>query len=239
MNRVLSAGAQTLEGYLAHLRGDPREVGALLERLTIKVSRFYRNPAFVPALVAALAHRASTVGARPLRVWSAGCGRCEEAYTLAIVLAELGQPLVAGQVVGSDLDPAAIRAAAAARYPDEALVDLPPLLRARHLQPSAPGHPNVVREGIRARVRLVVHDLTTAEAPPGGGFDLVACRNTLIYFRPEVQARAERVLLRGLAPGGLLWLGEAEWPSAAAARLLEPVDAPARLFRATGEKGAA
>ncbi len=240
MNRVLSAGAQTLEGYLSRLRADPQEVGELLERLTIKVSCFYRNPAFIPALVAALTDRAGAAADRPLRAWSAGCGRGEEAYTLAILLAELGQPCLAGQVVGSDVDPLALRAASAARYPGEALVDLPPRLRARHLQACGPGDLHVVREGLRARVRLVAHDLTEAPAAPdGGGFDLVACRNTLIYFRPEVQARVERVLLQGLAPGGLLWLGEAEWPSPAAARVLEPVDKPARLFRAVGEGGAA
>jgi hypothetical protein len=57
-------------------------------------------------------------------------------------------------------------------------------------------------------------------------------------FRPEVQAHVERVLLQGLASGGLLWLEEAEWPSAAA-RALDPVDEQARLFRAVGEAGAA
>ncbi|HET8734579.1 MAG TPA: CheR family methyltransferase, partial [Anaeromyxobacteraceae bacterium] len=216
MNRVLSAGAQTLEGYLPRLLVDPGEVGELVERLTIKVSRFYRNPLLVPAVAGALAQRARAAGDRPLRVWSAGCGRGEEAYTLAILLAELGQPCLAGQVVGSDVDPAALRAAAAARYPSEAVVDLPPRLRAGHLQACGSGDALVVREGIRARVRLVAHDLTTeAEPPDGGGFDLVACRNALIYFRPAVQARVERLLLRALAPGGLLWLGEAEWPSRA------------------------
>ncbi len=238
MNRVVSAGAQTLEGYLSRLLADPHEVGELVARLTIKVSRFYRNPHHVEAVVAALA-RLAAAGDRPLRAWSAGCGRGEEAYTLAILLAELGQPSVAGQVIGSDVDPAALGAATAARYPDEALVDLPPRLRARHLQAGGPGEPLVVREGIRARVRLLAHDLTTTPAPPEDGFDLVACRNTLIYFRPEVQARVERVLLRGLRLGGLLWLGEAEWPSRAASRVLRPVDPQARLFRFVGEEGAA
>ena len=58
MNRVISARAATLEGYLSRLRADPGEVGELLQRLTIKVSRFYRNPALVPPVVAALAERA-------------------------------------------------------------------------------------------------------------------------------------------------------------------------------------
>lgn len=232
MNRVVSAGAGTLEGYLARLRADPAEACELLQRLTIKVSRFYRNPAFVPPVVAALGHRAARVPGRPLRAWSAGCGRGEEAYTLAILLAELRDGGEGFEVIGSDLDPAALRAARAARYAPEAVADLPAPLRDRHLEACAPGGLLAVRPATRGRVRYVLHDLTEALAPPdGGGFDLVACRNTLIYFRPEVQARVERLLLRGLAPGGLLWLGEAEWPSPRALARLEAVDARARLFR--------
>ena len=131
MNRVISAGAATLEGYLSRLRADPAEAGELLQRLTIKVSRFYRNPALVPPVVAALADRAACVRGRPLRAWSAGCGHGEEAYTLAILLAELREPAPDVVVVGTDLDPAALRAAAAARYAPEALVDLPAPLRDR------------------------------------------------------------------------------------------------------------
>ena len=86
------------------------------------------------------------------------------------------------------------------------------------------------------RVALRLHDLTRATAPPAGGdFDLVSCRNTLIYFRPEVRVRAERLLLSGVAPGGLLWFGEAEWPSPEAERRLVVVDRRARLFRTRRE----
>lgn len=234
MNRALSAGAGSLEEYLARLRSDPAEVGHLLERLTIKVSRFFRNPEHVPAVRAALAARAATATERPLRVWSAGCARGEEAYTLAMLVAELDPVPRPGQVIGTDLDPAALRAAAAARYPREAVADVPPDLAGRHLEEAGDGGGLVrVREPLGQRVTLRLHDLTRAGVPPaGGGFDLVACRNTLIYFGREVHARVERLLLRALAPGGLLWLGEAEWPSPEAAAGLEVVDRRARLFRA-------
>lgn len=236
-NRALSAGATTLEDYLGRLRSDPAEVGQLLQRLTIKVSRFYRNPEVIPAVRAALAARATAAPGGRVRVWSAGCGRGEEAYTLAILLAELGQPAAPGQVIGSDIDPAALEAAAAARFPPEALADLPPDLRARYLEadPAGRGAQRVCGP-LLGRVALRLHDLTRAAAPPaGGGFDLVSCRNTLIYFRPEVRIRAERLLLSGVASGGLLWLGEAEWPSPEAERRLAVVDRRARLFRARRE----
>src|SRR5512133_3345913 len=117
MNRVVSAGAASLQGYLSRLRDDPAEAAELLQRLTIKVSRFYRNPAFVPAVVTALADRAARVHGRPLRAWSAGCGRGEEAYTLSILLAELSGLSAGFQVIGTDVDPVALRAPSAARSP--------------------------------------------------------------------------------------------------------------------------
>lgn len=236
LNRALSAGAVTLEEYLERLRSDPAEVGELVQRLTIKVSRFFRNPECIPPVRSALAARAARAAGRPLRAWSAGCGRGEEAYTLAILLAELDPRPAPGQVIGTDIDPAALRAAAAARYGREAIDDLPPELALRHLEEERGGGLHRVRDALLERVMLRLHDLTRAAVPPaGGGFDLVSCRNTLIYFQPQVHATAERLLLRGLAPGGLLWLGEAEWPSADAARRLEVVDRRARLFRARPE----
>ncbi len=241
LNRALSAGAVTLEAYLDRLRSDPAEVGELVQRLTIKVSRFFRNPGCIPPLRAALAARAAQVAGRPLRAWSAGCGRGEEAYTLAILLAELDPRPAPGQVIGTDIDPSALRVAAAARYGPEAIADLPPDLARRHLEVEpGGGGAHRVRDALLERVTLRLHDLTRVAVPPaGGGFDLVSCRNTLIYFRPPVHASVERLLLRGLAPGGLLWLGESEWPSAEAARRLEVVDRRARLFRARPEGGLA
>ncbi len=235
-NRVLSAGAASLADYLVRLRSDPAELGELVQRLTIKVSHFYRNAASIPAVRTALAARAAESAGGLLRVWCAGCGRGEEAYTLAILLAELGQPAWPGQVIGSDVDPAALRAAAVACFPPQALADLPPDLRARYLEEDPAGH-GAQRVGgpLLGRVAFRLHDLTRATLPPAGGFDLVSCRNTLIYFRPEVRLRAERLLLSGVAPGGLLWLGEAEWPSPEAERRLAVVDRRARLFRARRE----
>jgi chemotaxis methyl-accepting protein methylase len=231
-NRMISAGAAGLDEYLARLRADPGEAARLLDRLTIKVSRFYRNRAAVQVVARALAAEVA-LAPRPLAAWSAGCGRGEEPYTLAILLADLGQGAAAPRVLATDIDPAALDAARAARYGPEALGEVPEPVRDRWLAPEGPPENRAYRVVPELRDRLAFrrHDLARDPPPRRGGFDLVACRNVLIYFDPPLQHRVLATLCEALAPGGLLWLGEAEWPAGDAAGRLVPVDRPARLFR--------
>lgn len=237
-NRMISAGAATLADYVALLRADRGEGARLLERLTIKVSRFYRNGESAEAVARALAAERARAPRR-LTVWSAGCGRGEEPYTLAMILDELGQREDgAPSVVATDIDPGALAAALGAVYRASALEEVPARARSRHFRPGGTFEDPLWRvdDGIRGRVRFERHDLARAEAPPRGGpFDLVVCRNTLIYFDPPLQRRATALLCRGLAPGGLLWLGEAEWPVGDVASRLRTVDRRARLFRLAPE----
>lgn len=232
---MIAAGAPTSAAYVERLRTDRRLAGDLLARVTVKVSRFYRDAAAVERVREALAaRRAAAPG--PLAVWSAGCGRGEEPYTLAMLLDDLGAP-AGPDVVATDVAPDALAAAEAATYPAAALAELPRAFRDRYLTPLPGGGRAAFRvhPGIRARVRALRHDLSAARAPPDPRrFDLVACRNTLIYFQPALQRRALELLLDALAPGGLLWLGPAEWPAALARARLEVVDRRARLFRAAG-----
>ncbi|MCO5171050.1 MAG: chemotaxis protein CheR [Planctomycetes bacterium] len=228
-NRMIAANLQSLDAYLGRLRDDPAEPDALIERLTIKVSRFFRGAGAFEAVARALEARRQALPGRRLAVWSAGCGQGEEPYSLAMLLDGLQPPGDAPDVTATDLDPAALAAAAAATYRDAALEELPAALRAQHL---------VRRDGrwevapaLRRRVRLLRDDLTVA-APPPGAFDLVACRNTLIYFQPALQERVLERLAGALVPGGLLWLGEAEWLAGAVASRFGVVDRRARLFEA-------
>ncbi len=235
-NRMISAGTRSMAEYLDRLVRDPGEADALLERLTIKVSRFFRDAASFEALRAALpplrAARGDEGGA--LRVWSAGCGMGEEAYSLAMLLGEQGGD-ASRQVVATDVDPAALAAAARGTYALEALAEVPPALRERWFVIDATAGTCRVVPEVRARVELRAHDLAASTAAPDGRrFDLVCCRNVLIYFGPRLQLQVERLLLESLVPGGLLWLGEAEWPLPEIANRLDVVDRKARLFRARG-----
>lgn len=230
-NRMITIQAASLAAYAGRIEDDPEEAGRLIERLTIKVSRFFRNPGTFDAIHGALLEKCAAPLRAPLAVWSAGCGQGEEAYSLAVLLAEIGLPASRGTVLGTDIDPVALAAAERAAYPATALADVRPALRERYFVPAADGT-HAVTPDIRRRVRLALHDLASAGSPPAGGpFDLICCRNVLIYFQPRLQERVMRLLLSSLAPGGLLCLGEAEWLATSLAAGVEVLEPRARLFR--------
>lgn len=222
-NRMSSLGIPTLAAYLRVLSGPEDEATLLAARMTIKVSRFYRNaPSFDllrRVIVPELARRRG-----PVRMWSAGCGCGEEPYTLAMLLDEAG---IDGTVDATDVDDGALAAVAAATYPASAASELPAELAARYLEPAGPGLVRVAAAA-RRRVRTSRHDVTSGAAP-GSRFDLIACRNVLIYLQRELQERTLRSAHAALHPAGFLFLGEAEWPSPPLA--LAPVDRRARIFR--------
>jgi chemotaxis methyl-accepting protein methylase len=231
VNRMISVGATTFDHYLEVLQSNETEPRALLERVTIKVSRFYRDPAtFDPLRTAILPRLAQTRGADPLALWCAGCGCGEEAYTLAMLLDECNIP---GTVYATDVDPAALRWASQGWYAQRALAGLPAELKNRYCIAEGDGfrlHP-----GLGDRVRFSRHDLTAHEPPPmHGQFDLVSCRNVLIYFGRESQERAMQTLRRHLKSNGYLCLGEAEWPLPTVAGSLDALPHKTRIFRAVG-----
>lgn len=211
-NRTIALGVSSLHDYVELLASSASEAGRLAERLTIKVSRFYRDPrAFdllrdrlLPALAARSPHR-------PLRLWSAGCSRGEEAYTLAMLLEASGIP---GAVLASDVDREALEAASVARYRDDALIDLPPSLRERFLEPVGHGTWEV-RAAVRRRVVLEWRDIVRSQ-PGERRFDLACCRNVLIYLDRKAQGRTLERMEAALVPRGYLLLGEAEWPASLA-----------------------
>ncbi len=229
-NRMIAAGVDTFPDYLARLRADPAEAALLLERLTIKVSRFYRNAPTFEHLARVVIPRLAEQRGGALRVWCAGCGRGEEAYTLAMLLHEAG---VAGSVLATDLDPMALRDAVAASYAEAAFDELPVALRQRHLQPLDDGARlrHRVAEPIRQRVTFTVHDVLSMPPPAPGEFDLISCRNVLIYFNVPAQRRVFRALAAALAPGAFLCIGEAEWPDAELATSLLPSGSKTQVFR--------
>ena len=231
-NRMVSLRIGSTGDYLARLRSDPTEPAGLAERITIKVSRFYRNAAAFDLLrrdvLPGLARRRT---GQPLRIWSAGCGCGEEAYTLAMLLEDLG---LEGTVDGTDVDVSALAAAQAATYGASALVELPEGWAARFTDVStaASAAAHTVRESVRSRVRFFRHDLTSGRRPHADTpYDLVACRNVLIYFQPGAQQDAFATLVGSLRQGGALCLGEAEWPPAAVAAMLHPLSQRHRIFR--------
>jgi chemotaxis protein methyltransferase CheR len=185
----------------------------LIDEVTVQETTFVRDRAQLDSIPwSGLLHSAQAAGSAVIRVWSAGCATGEEPYTLALLAAEAFAPAPPPvDVLGTDISSRALAAAQAGRYRERAIRALDDRLRRRYLQPQADGT-YLVGDGLRKLVRYRRHNLARDPLPPPGeaGFDVITCRNVLIYFE---EPAAERVLERldhSLRPGGKLLLGAAD-----------------------------
>lgn len=229
-NRMAHLAIDDAAAYVEHLAHEPMEAGRLLENVLVKVSRFHRcSDTFHHVGEHVLPALARAAAGRPLRILCMGAGHGEEPWTFAMLLEQAG---IAGVVVAADVDSVALFATARATYPASAFLELPDELRARYLEPCGrTGEPLWrVRPELRSRVRVELRDALRPPALPRRDCDLVSCRNLLIYLNPDAQATALGGLLGCARDGGVLLLGEAEWPPREACERLQPLAPRLRLF---------
>ena len=147
------------------------------------------------------------------RIWSAGCSTGEEVYTLRIVvnetLAECGHPGADVSIVGTDISTQAIARARSGVYNERALRLVPAQAADRYLAPGSAGTRQVLPE-IRGSVEFRVHNLFK-DPVPGGPFDIIFCRNVMIYFNKATQTKlVDEVFSNALDPDGYLFIGHSE-----------------------------
>jgi chemotaxis protein methyltransferase CheR len=204
-------------GEFLRAASDPAGGRALVDRLidevTVQETTFLRDRDQLGAIAwHSLLQAARAAGSATVRVWSVGCASGEEAYTLALLAAEAFAPArVPVDVLGTDISRAALSAAAAGRYRERAVRALEPSRRLRYLDLQADGS-YLVGDRLRSYVRFRRHNLARDPNPPRGeaGFDLIACRNVLIYFEAPFAEQVIASLRRSLRPGGMLLLGAAD-----------------------------
>ncbi|MEJ2185833.1 MAG: protein-glutamate O-methyltransferase CheR [Gemmatimonadota bacterium] len=205
--RMRRLGITRYAEYGRRLEDDPEEYERLLDAVAINVSRFFRNREVWDALgrdvVPTLLAREA-----PVQIWSAGAAAGQEAYTMAMVLAEQA-PLATVRhrvsIVGTDIDTRALERARLGQYGEDALAEMDPAWRSRWFDG---GPPWTVRPALRALVRFRTLDL--ARGPFPGGQHLILCRNVLIYFERALQESILARFVDALVPGGYLVLGQAE-----------------------------
>ena len=201
--------------FLAAVSGPAR--GRLLDRLideiTIQETTFVRDREQLDAISWRALLRTARAGGRDrIRVWSAGCATGEEPYTLALLAAEAFAPVRAPvNVLGTDISRTALDAAASGRYRERAVGALDGALRQRYLERQDDGT-YLVGEYLRRLVRFRRHNLAHDPIPPPGesGFDVVVCRNVLIYFGTALAQRLIQSFERSVRPGGLFVIGAAD-----------------------------
>jgi chemotaxis methyl-accepting protein methylase len=234
-SRMRACGARSYEDYVALLDRQPDELERLLDALTINVTKFFRNPEtwewlgrhVLPELLEAREGR--------VRAWSAGCASGEEPYTLVmlvdLVLARLGRSawLNRLRVDATDIDRASLERAREARYHPRAFSESGPEIARRYCE-ALDAENLQVRADIRARVDIRRFDLT-GDARPEATYDLVVCRNVVIYFDRGIQERLMHRFADALVPGGVLVLGKVETILGTARTRFELLEPRERIYR--------
>ncbi|RYZ44341.1 MAG: histidine kinase, partial [Sphingobacteriales bacterium] len=200
-----------LASYAGYMVQNPQEVNALLKDLLISVTNFYRDPeAFLSMETDVVPVLLKDKNAdHYIRVWVAGCATGEEAYSLAILLAERVTDVIDApkiQVIATDIDEAALLTARQGFYTINDAADVSPERIRRFFNREGDGY-RVKRE-LREMVLFANHNFL--KDPPFSNIDLISCRNVLIYLNQTAQERVMETFHFSLRPHGFLFLGSSE-----------------------------
>ena len=231
--RMRARGVHTYTEYARLLDRDAAEYERLLDALTINVTKLFRNWDVYAAIAEKVVPALWTADHAPIRVWSAGCSSGEEPYSLAVLFHEYAAKnnvlhhLHRVNVLGSDIDRVSLERAARGEFDHSDFSDTPDELRRRYF---ADASPYAIAPAVRALVRFQRHDLLRERAPESQ-FQLVTCRNVLIYFDRDTQERLFDAFYEAIAPGGFLVLGKVETLLGPARGRFAAVDGRERIFR--------
>ena len=213
--RMLATGATSFASYFARLRGDVRgEVEQFINAFTVNETYFYREDHQLQCLTTDLLRERTATKPRSqsIRIWSVPCSTGEEPYSIAMWLLENWPQVDAWdvEIVGSDIDTRALDAAREGVYGRRALMRLSPELVARYFAPVEAERWRII-DDLRQSVRFApVNLVEPAETRGFGQFDVIFCRNVLIYFDDASRRVAAENLYETLAPGGYICLGHSE-----------------------------
>jgi chemotaxis protein methyltransferase CheR len=218
-------GTPGLSAYLPRLRQDAAELDAFLDRVTINVSQLWRNPDQWERLERiVLPELLDAPPAGRLRAWSAGCSYGAEAYTLAALtrhVAGATHPRARIEITGTDIDKRVVARARRGAFTADDARDAPAALLERFFDATEDGA-WAARPEIQALATFEVADLLRIPPRPEA-YDLVLCRNTVIYFTDEVRDALHAKLVASLRPGGYLVVGATERVADQRALGLHPV----------------
>jgi chemotaxis protein methyltransferase CheR len=198
-------GTPELAAYGARLKADSEELDAFLDRVTINVSHLWRHEDQWTALAKPILPELAERGR--VRCWSAGSSYGAEAYTLAAVARD-SVPDARVEIQGTDLDRRMVERARKGRFTAEDARSAPPGLLKKWFVPVDEGGWQAKSELVRM-TRFDVGDLLRMPVQ-AGKYDLIMCRNTVIYFTEEVRDALHARLATSLAPGGYLVVGTSE-----------------------------
>ena len=230
--RRLAAGAADLEQYLAMLQRDANEYVRLFNTVLINVTEFFRDD--LPWEYLEQEVIPQIIDRRPgqIRVWSAGCAGGQEAYSLAMAIADASGPEAFRErikIYATDVDDDALASARSGMYTEKEIERVPPKRLTRYFDQLDGRY--VFRKEFRRSIIFGRNDLV--QDAPISRIDLLVCRNTLMYFDQQTQTRILSRFHFALREGGYLFLGRAE-TLMGHSRMFSPVDLKRRIFTKVG-----
>lgn len=241
--RLTTSACKDFSEYLSCLKENPAELDNLLDVITINVSRFFRDTLtfelIADRILPAIILEKARLKDHSLRIWSAGCARGEEPYSLAILIHELLEKEDVAMnlhLFATDIDCGALADAGKALYSLSSVDNIKHRLLMKYF--TAEGICFRLIPDIQKRVTFSLYDMLDKKhrVPPEsvfGNFDLVLCRNLLIYFNIEYQETIFAKLYHSLANNSILILGEAEEPTMTYRRHFSRVVDFSPIFRKT------
>ena len=214
-DRMIATGSSSFSSYFARLRANVQgELEQLINASTVNETYFYREDHQFACLTSNLLQERLRIKPRgeTMRIWSVPCSTGEEPYSIAMWLLENWAEVDAHdiEIVGSDIDTNVLEAARAGIFGERALMRLSAALIAKYFSPTGPEHWQIIDE-LRQSMRFTsANIMERAETRPHGLFDVIFCRNLLIYFDDTSRRVAAENLDESLAPGGYICLGHAE-----------------------------
>ncbi len=209
--RMLLQKIEAMGEYVAYLRENPSEIETLYQDMLINVTSFFREPhAFDALKINVFPYLVNKTAADiPVRIWVPACSTGEEAYSVAMSLVEymddnkISRPV---QLFATDIDDIAVEQARKGIYTENISRDVSPERLRRFFEKT--GSCYVINK--RVREMCIFAKQNIVKDPPFSKMDLISCRNVLIYFGPELQRKAVKVLSYALNPKGFLMIGPSE-----------------------------
>jgi chemotaxis protein methyltransferase CheR len=231
--RVRATNSESYEVYLKLLKKDPQEYEFLVNTLTVNVSEFFRNPEtfkiiekeVIPSI---LKYRSGSL-IRSIRIWSAGCAAGEEVYSLGILLhrtlkTDFNKYKI--RIIGTDIDAQSLEKARKGVYSENSLKNLDPGTKERYFLKQKDTY-QVIDE-LKNIAQFKHQDLISS--PRIDHFDLIFCRNVMIYFKKEIQEQLQLNFYKILQKGGFFIMGKSETLLGTAANLFRPYNTRERLY---------
>lgn len=237
--RLYATGTKTYLDYIEFLDVHPEEYHKLADDLTIKVSGFFRSPytlqqaagLVLPELIAYKRKQ----GEQELRFWNTACGRGEEPYSVAMLLAEVLRNRWQDfkvSIYATDISRQALQEAQEGVYSLKDVESLTPSVLESYFTCCAKGY--AVNSDIRQILEFSYFDLTSTIRRPFINLDCIFCCNVLIYLQSQLQERVLNMLYDSLASPGYLILGEVETLTSSLRDKLECLNAKAKIYKKNG-----